>query len=260
MKIEMAAASDTGRVREHNEDSIFIVPEAGLAVLADGMGGHQAGEVASHIATDIITGHLTDFIDDQTDADGRTSDNPPSYVDNLIEAIQAANTSIIETAAQRPECSGMGATIVAACFHDGRLSAAHLGDSRMYRLRGGRLEQLTEDHSLVQEFVSQGMLKPEEARLSMHKNLITRALGIGETVDPVITEGPLEENDIYLLCSDGLTDVVLDERIEATLNEPGIKLDEAVAHLIDMANTEGGPDNISVVLVRILSLENDTSQ
>jgi protein phosphatase len=239
VKIEMGGCTDTGRLREHNEDNLLISAELGLAAVADGMGGHQAGEVASQIAVEVLSVSL---VEDSQAATGEVGDQ-------LAQVIYDANQRILEVAAERPECFGMGATIVAAQFHGDEFNVAHLGDSRLYRLREGCIEQLTEDHSLVQEFVRQGVLSEEEARASLNKNLITRALGISNHVQPDVSGGKMHAGDIYLLCSDGLTDVVTDARIAETLS-----LDESVdaiaARLVEMANAAGGPDNITVVVVR----------
>jgi serine/threonine protein phosphatase PrpC len=245
MRVHMIAATDTGRLRERNEDAVATLPELGVAVLADGMGGHQAGDVASHIATDTMCGVLSDGLAHRemtTASDGG---------ELLFEAVEQANAQILAAAAERPDYQGMGATLVAACFDERRFIAIHLGDSRLYRLRDKNLEQLTHDHSLVQELVRQGMMTHEEARASLHKNLITRALGIGEAIDPELTEGELAEGDMYLICSDGLTDVVSDADIEAVLIEGADDLSATTERLIAMANEAGGPDNISVVVVRV---------
>jgi serine/threonine protein phosphatase PrpC len=248
MKLEMAADTDPGLLREHNEDALTIDPEAGLAILSDGMGGHQAGEVASRIAIDRI-------IEEMNGGADAPNDDSETPAQRLVAAVKAANTEIVKTAAMRPEYYGMGATVVAMSFHDNRYSSVHLGDSRLYQLRNGKLTQLTEDHSLVQEFVRQGVLSPDEARASVNKNLITRALGIGEEADTEINEGGLEVGDIYLLCSDGLSDVVAEDEIAATLKQDDLELESAVRELIHMANAGGGPDNISVILVRVLELD-----
>jgi len=241
VKIEMGGRTDTGRLREHNEDNLLVCADLGLAAVADGMGGHQAGEVASQIAVEVLTESLV-----KNSQGTATSD----VGDQLAQVIAEANRRILDVAAERPECFGMGATIVAAQFHGDAFNVAHLGDSRLYRLRGQDIEQLTEDHSLVQEFVRQGLLSEEEARASLNKNLITRALGISNDVQPDVSGGSMHTGDVYLLCSDGLTDVITDARIAETLS-----LDESVdaisTRLVEMANAAGGPDNITVVVVRV---------
>ncbi len=238
MRLEMSGATHPGQVRPHNEDDFAIEPERGLAVLADGMGGHQAGEVAAEIAVRTVTERLPASTDDPA---GR-----------LVEAVLEANRRVLETAAARPECRGMGATLVALWCRDGRFYATHLGDSRLYRLRGGVLEQLTEDHSLVQEMVRSGMLTEAEAQASFNKNLITQALGIEPEVRPRVLEGELADGDLFLLCSDGLSDFVDDGRIAETLAAGG-GLEATAGRLVDLANEAGGADNITVVLVRAVA-------
>jgi len=169
----------------------------------------------------------------------------------LQQQIAAANKGIYEAAQARPECAGMGTTIVAAVFCGNRVSIGHIGDSRCYRLRGEKFEQLTHDHSLLQEQIDSGVLTPEQARYSLNKNLVTRALGIEAIVPTDIAEYRMEANDIYLLCSDGLTDMVDPEVIHTVVDEKRSDLAVAAADLIELANQNGGRDNISVILVRI---------
>lgn len=248
--LRMAGMTDPGRVRDNNEDAFVTVPELGLAVLADGMGGHLAGEVASGIAVDIIRRNLI----------GAFADAPKDYLDpvtgvsletvSLKEAVELANSAIYEAAHHRPECAGMGSTVVVAFFHANKVSIAHVGDSRLYRLRNGELAQITEDHSMIQELVRRGFMTPEEARHSANKNVVTRALGAESGVQVDVSEDTFKDGDVYLLCSDGLTDVLTDAQIAAILARFGDDLDTAVAHLIASANTGGGPDNISAILIR----------
>mgnify|MGYP005844168971 CR=1 FL=1 len=241
----MAGLTDPGRVRVKNEDSIATWPEGGLAVLADGMGGHQAGEIASRIAVDVITRHFMDVF-------ARTKRTGASVgTDTITESIALANRAILDTARTQPDYAGMGSTIVVAVFREGKISVGHVGDSRLYRFRGGRLKQLTQDHSVVQELVSRGMYTPEEARQSVGKNLVTRALGVDPEVAVDVSEHEAEDADLYLLCSDGLNDVVTDTEIERILEQPQQTLDATVGILVSLANQRGGPDNISVILVDV---------
>ena len=240
--LKMAGLTDPGMRRENNEDAYLTVPEIGLAVLADGMGGHLAGEVASGIAVDVIRRNLIAAF-----ADG---DAPSLEADSIRAAIELANQAINETSAARPECAGMGATVVAAVFHDDRVCVAHVGDSRLYRLRGGQLEQVTEDHSMIQELLRRGFITPEEARVSTNKNVVTRALGVDSAVQVDVAEQPVNEGDLYLLCSDGLSDVLTTEAMQDILVRHDDDLDAALAELIAQANAGGGPDNVSAILVR----------
>ncbi len=241
----MYGLTDTGRMREQNEDSIGLVPEAGLVVVADGMGGHQAGEVASKLAVDVITKYVADSFTDTAKAPTAALE-----IKSMGEAVQEANRAIYELSRQRPECAGMGSTVVAVVFYKDQMCVSHVGDSRLYRFRFGILEQITQDHSVIQELINRGLATEEEARESVSKNLVTRALGIDPAVSPDISEHAVMDEDIYLLCSDGLNDVLADGDIEMILTEHGRNLEAAVQTMIETANLRGGPDNISVVLVR----------
>lgn len=244
-ELTMAGLTDPGRMRAQNEDNIAVVPEAGLAVVADGMGGHQAGEVASKLAVEVITRHIIGTL-----AGARTNGDDEVEIKALGDAIQLANRSIYELARDRSDYAGMGSTVVVVIFHGDKLCVGHVGDSRLYRFRNSLLEQVTQDHSVVQELVSRGLVTAEEARQSANKNLVTRALGVDPGVIPDISQHALQDDDIYLLCSDGLNDVLADGDIEMALIEHRRQLDDAVQHMIDMANERGGPDNISVILIR----------
>jgi protein phosphatase len=243
----MTGRTDTGMVREHNEDCFVIVPESGLAILADGMGGHLAGEVASAMAIDQVTQYLLGARagTPATPANGESAESAL-----LIEAVKTANTAIHQSSMSRPEQAGMGTTIVVAMFHDGLLTVAHVGDSRLYRYRQGQLSQVTEDHSMVQELLRRGLISPEEARTSANRNLVTRALGVDPVVQVDVKEQPFEPGDLYLLCSDGLNDVLSDEEIAALLARHHDDLEAATRNMILEVNARGGPDNVSIVLIR----------
>jgi protein phosphatase len=245
----MHALTDVGVKRSHNEDCVGINPSLGFAILADGMGGHNAGEIASSIAVDLIAQVLRERLPRL--AEGRMDDETGFSGESVLvrQAVGMANNAILEASQYRPECAGMGTTVVAAVFYGDRLTAAHVGDSRMYRLRGEKLTHVTEDHSLIQEQVRRGLLTADDARNSSIKNLVTRALGIEPDVEPDIVEDIVRPEDIYLMCSDGLTDVVPDEAIRLTLIQYARHLGKAADQLVQLANDAGGPDNISVVLV-----------
>ena len=250
--LEIASATHTGMVRSHNEDAISSDGEVGLAVLADGMGGYNAGEVASGIAVALITSEMRQAI-------AKTSLHSLDQADGDLQAIRLlkgivakANTSIYQSASSQPQYAGMGTTLVVALFRDNRLSVAHIGDSRLYRLRDEKLEQITRDHSLLQEQIDSGMITREAARRSQNKNLVTRALGIEPEVEAEIHTYDVRPGDLYLLCSDGLNDMVEDEDIELTLNAMGSNLPLAANQLVQMANDNGGRDNVSVILIKIL--------
>lgn len=251
--IEMVGMTDTGRMRPENEDAIGTYPQIGLAVLADGMGGHQAGEVASRMAIDMVTRHFAETFLKETERK-RKGDlsvlDVAMEVNAVYDAVQLANNAIHEMARARPECAGMGSTLVIAIFYEDKICVGHVGDSRLYRFRAGELSQITEDHSVIQELVSRGLLTMEEAKVTVGKNLVTRALGVEATVEPDVAEHPAAEADVYLMCSDGLNDMLSDDDIQNILREHSDDLSRAVDHLVAQANERGGADNISVILTR----------
>lgn len=251
-KLKCIGETDTGRVREHNEDTIALDADIGLLVLADGMGGYNAGEVASGIAVKTIMNLVRESVEreDLAATDPATGLSRRSIV--LRDAIQRANKIIFQTAKTQPQCEGMGTTVVGALFHDNRVTLAHVGDSRIYRLRADRLEQVTLDHSLLQELVDRGFYTPEEAQRAANKNYVTRALGVEPTVDVEITEHDVHKGDHYLLCSDGLSDMVEDADIHLTINTFGDNLGTVAKQLIQLANDNGGRDNVSVVLAEVV--------
>ena len=249
--IEFASVSDKGRKRPHNEDSSVTDTDVRLALVADGMGGYKAGEVASAIAAKAVLDGMRDnghkHRPRRTGPDGQSS-SPEAQL--IRDCIQAANRHIFDTAHSIPQCHGMGTTIVAALFSDGRVTLAHVGDSRIYRFRDDELKQVTSDHSLVQELIDRGFFTPEEAQANTPKNLVTRALGIDEHVEVDVQEMETLPGDVYLLCSDGLNDMVNDEEIRLTLSKYSANLSHAAHELVRLANEGGGKDNISVVLAR----------
>jgi len=249
--LEMTKATDTGMVRSHNEDSIATDVEIGLAVLADGMGGYNAGEVASGIATALISSEIREALVRQAPHEMDRATGSPFAMTLLTDIIAKANTSIFQSANSQPQYAGMGTTLVVALFCNNQTTIAHIGDSRCYRQRGGKLEQVTRDHSLLQEQIDSGLLTKEAAKRSQNKNLVTRALGIEPAVEAEIHTYPAQEGDIYLICSDGLNDMVEDEDIELTLGALGANLQLAAQQLVQMANDNGGRDNISVVLIKV---------
>ena len=238
-------------VRAHNEDALFTDP-LGLAVLADGMGGYNAGEVASGIAVKVLADGMLPTLKRGTPLGKVDIASGHTHAAQMLQQyISLANKSIFDAASARPECAGMGTTLVVNVFYESRVCVAHVGDSRCYRLRGDRLEQLTKDHSLLQEQIDSGLITAEQARYSLNKNLVTRALGIEALVPAEISEYRLETGDIYLLCSDGLTDMVEPDSIRTMLVAGRGNLTQAAQQLVDAANQNGGRDNVSVVLVRV---------
>ena len=250
-KIEFAELTDTGRVRDHNEDAIGSNPDIGLMVLADGMGGYNAGEVASGIAVQIVTELATEAAarEELTNIDPHSGLMRQSII--LRDAVYRSNKIIFQTAQSQTHCEGMGTTIVACMFYDDKVSIAHVGDSRCYRLRGGQLDQMTLDHSLLQELVDRGFYSQEEAQRSTNRNYVTRALGVEPTVEVEVHEYDVLPDDVYLLCSDGLPDMVEDDDIHLTISTFNASLDVVGQQLIDLANDHGGRDNVSVMLAQV---------
>jgi PPM family protein phosphatase len=251
-KLRCVGLTDTGRVREHNEDTIAFDADIGLLVLADGMGGYNAGEVASGIAVKTILNLVRESVDrqDLKTLDRESGMSRPSII--LRDAIHRANKIIYQTARTQPNCEGMGTTVVSMLFFDNRASIAHVGDSRLYRLRSDKFEQVTMDHSLLQELVDRGFYSAEEAQRAANKNYVTRALGVEPNVDVEVQEVPVQKGDFYTLCSDGLSDMVEDDDMHLTLSTFGANLDTVAKQLIQLANDNGGRDNISVVMANVL--------
>ena len=248
--LEIVSQTDPGMVRSHNEDSVTYDADLGLVVLADGMGGYNAGEVASGIAVSVLSTEVRHGLQDARPEDlGGTGEELGVVL--LRDNVKKANLSIFRAAQSQPQYAGMGTTIVTALFYDDRVAVVHVGDSRMYRLRGEEFESVTRDHSLLQEQIDSGMISKEDARLSKNKNLVTRAVGIDADVDPELHVHEVQVGDIYLLCSDGLNDMVEDEDIGTTLQMLQNNLPLAATQLIQLANDNGGRDNVSVILVKV---------
>ncbi len=245
MHYVFSSRTDRGRVRANNEDAVHVDPTRGLALLADGMGGYNAGEVASSMAVSVVGTQLAQAL--------AAPAAPVAVRDALQAGIDAANRAILEAAAATRAYRGMGTTLVVALFLGPRLYLGHIGDSRGYRWRAGRLQQLTRDHSLLQEQLDAGLITPQQAATSHQRNLITRALGVEPGVQLEVSEVPVQAGDCFLLCSDGLTDMLDDAalaRLLAQARPPGPPgLDRLAAALVDEANACGGRDNISVLLV-----------
>ncbi len=242
-KLDIYGLTDEGLVRDHNEDYISWNIDSGLIILADGMGGHNAGEVASELAVSSVKDALEEVLSPEI-KDACNMD----FQEVVHEAIVFANDEINSHAKTHPECSGMGTTIVMTLFHDDAVILGSVGDSRIYRFRKGELKQVTTDHSLVQEMIDNGYMSEEEAVNSTNRNLITRALGIAEDVKVDVIKSPIEKDDIYLLCSDGLSDMIDDALIFSTLVKSRQNLKRAGEELVKLAKEHGGHDNVSVIL------------
>ena len=243
MSFEFFAVTDRGRTRSNNEDSVVVDEQAGLAVLADGMGGYNAGEVASGMVTAFICSELGRWL---TEAGDQTTDLDVRRAMDLC--VDNANRAIFNAANANPQYHGMGTTLVVGAFRAQRLLLGHIGDSRCYRWRAGRMTQLTRDHSLLQEQIDAGLITPEQAAFSGHKNLVTRAVGVEDIVLLETHLHAVEPEDIYLMCSDGLSDMLTDAEIAAVL-ETQTSISDAGHALVTAANDAGGRDNIAVILI-----------
>jgi PPM family protein phosphatase len=245
--IEMAALTDVGSVRQYNEDSIAIDAKNAAMVVADGMGGHRAGEVASRIATEVIFNELKSYIAEFGNA---ASQHSPRLA--IEQSIKRANRSVYEAAQANTAYQGMGTTVAVAVFYDNAVALGHIGDSRIYRLRGRALKLLTRDDSLLRDQVDLGIIAAADANESHNRSLVTRALGIEQDISPHIHEVQALPDDIFLLCSDGLNDLVDDSDIELIVQSLKSNLPLAAHHLVQTAKDNGGYDNISVIIVRVL--------
>jgi protein phosphatase len=244
MEIEFFSATDTGRSRSNNEDSVRVDASCSLVVLADGMGGYNAGEVASQMATSLIQGEMSRWL---SQAASGASDSDVRRAMTLC--VDKANLAIFNAARHNPQQSGMGTTLVMGVFRGDGVLMGHVGDSRAYRVRGGAITQITRDHSLLQEQIDAGLISPEQAAFSANKNLVTRAVGVESNVQLELNRHDVQAGDIFVLCSDGLSDMVDDARIAELLCSCET-LEAGGAALIDAANQAGGKDNISVILAR----------
>ena len=250
--LEIVVRTDPGMIRGHNEDAVFANPNQGFVILADGMGGYNGGEVASGIATMFLSAELEAAFAEKAPFDVDKASGEVFAHRCLREKVALTNTAIYQAAESQPEYSGMGTTLVAALFYDNQVTIAHIGDSRAYRLRGNDFRVITRDHSLLQEQIDGGMISLEEARFSRNKNLVTRALGVDPVVETEVHDFVVHPGDIYLFCSDGLNDMVEDQDIRQALKSLSGNLDAAASQLIQMANDNGGRDNVSVILVKVL--------
>ena len=265
-----ASRSDVGRVRDHNEDNFGMSQERGLYIVADGMGGHAAGEVASKMAVEALLEVFKEVRAhqateggmggrDEVEEDTWTFEIPKAWVldaNPLVGAIKVANHRIFEKGAQSEDTQGMGTTIVALSFKEDAIDIAHVGDSRVYRLRKGKLEQMTRDHSWYAELQANAEHLDAEALAyaARYKNVITRALGMRDNVDVDLRQERVEEGDLYLLCSDGLHDMIEDEEIGQIIRGNLTDLPAACDELIGAANAAGGSDNVTVMLVHCLTV------
>ena len=252
MRIEYAGLTHVGMKRNHNEDSFLLVPEANLFIVADGMGGHSSGEIASKIAVEEIAEFFRMTERDEEATWPFKMDRAKSYHENrMCVAVKLSNSRIVEAAVAEPKYKGMGTTVVAIAFRGSSAYIGHVGDSRVYRLREGNLTQVTEDHSLLNDYIKAKKLTPEEIEAFPHKNVIVRALGMKETVDVDVLKDDPREEDVYIMCSDGLSGMVPDEQIKEIVSTSLDDLNVAAERLIEAANAAGGTDNVTVVVNRL---------
>jgi protein phosphatase len=244
LTIEYHSALDAGRARSNNEDSVAVDDASALAVLADGMGGYNAGEVASQMVTSFIATELGRWL---REAHAQATDQEVRRAMDIC--VDNANRAVFNAANSNPQYAGMGTTLVMAVIRENRLLVGHVGDSRAYRLRGGRLQQLTRDHSLLQEQIDAGLITQEQAAFSANKNLVTRAVGVEDTVLLETHQHDVLPGDMYLLCSDGLSDMLDDATIGQIITGAETLAGGCTA-LVEAANDAGGKDNISVILMR----------
>lgn len=251
MRVESVGISDQGRVRTRNEDSFLNDDEVRLYIVADGMGGHLGGDVASRMAVELIrdyimNSHLAKMFDG-ADYDSKLNADVEKI---LVTALRTANNKIYEESAKRPEYRGMGTTTTTALVRNKQLTVAHVGDSRAYLVRNGMIKQVTEDHSWVNEQVKAGFITSEEARNHRFKNVITRSLGHEKDIQVDIVQLDLKDGDKFLLCSDGLSNLVTDAEIRQAVET--LDMDKALEELVRLANERGGYDNITAVLMKFI--------
>ena len=245
--LDAVGFSDAGTVRQFNEDRVVVDAALGLLLLADGMGGHRAGDVAAHMGIDIVHRALRARF-------AKASTSPPSLLAAVHQSINQANEAIHQAARTPGAREGMGTTLAVVAFDDASAVIGHVGDSRIYRLRDDELTLLTRDDSLVREAVEQGLISASDAADSHNRSLVTQALGVAPTIDAHVHAIDVREEDVILVCSDGLSDLVAHDDIELIVNTLKINLPLAARTLIDTAKDNGGYDNVSVILARVVPL------
>lgn len=253
MRAIAAGVTDVGLQREHNEDSFIVLQEFDLFVVADGMGGHRAGHVASKLATETIGEFFKSTANDDVTWPFHFDTNLSEEENRLLTGIRVANRQIFERSTRSHEFRGMGTTVVGAMFSPSkrRMYIGHVGDSRCYRVRGGKIALLTRDHSLINDYLLAMPDLTEEQRSELPKNVITRALGMQDQVVVDLQHDDPVDGDVYVLCSDGLSGMITDEEIQAIVNASPNNIGEACRMLIQKANEQGGEDNITAVIVKI---------
>lgn len=250
MDVKAHGLTHVGRQRQHNEDAFLVEDEAGLFLVADGMGGHAAGEIASRIAVDSISEFILHTKEDDGTWPHAYDENFKRSTNRLMAAVRLANSRVLEAMRKDVRLRGMGTTVVACLAEEDTISFAHVGDSRAYLIRAGEISRITNDHSWVFEQVQAGMLTEQEAEKHPLRNVITRALGGALQVTPDASEIEIREGDVYLLCSDGLTGMVPETEILRLVTSTKGDIEKACQQLIDAANEHGGLDNVTAILVK----------
>ena len=246
--------TDVGQRRDHNEDALYLDDSLGIYIVADGMGGHAAGEVASATAIQAMSPFLHKSINDKDITWPFGFDTTMSRGANLLlSSIKLANAAVCNVAAERPECQGMGTTMVAALIEESNLIIGHVGDSRLYRFRGDTLELLTTDHTWVNEQLEKKVITEEEAKNHRWKNVITRALGNKTVVEVDLAKIEIEDQDLFMICSDGITTMLSDEEVRQEILHGGGNLDDLTERIVSLSNEKGGYDNITVIFVSFAS-------
>ncbi|MFT5430167.1 MAG: serine/threonine protein phosphatase PrpC [Myxococcota bacterium] len=254
-KFEYAGLTDVGMKRTHNEDNLELVPEHNLFIVADGMGGHASGEVASQIAIETVSGFFRDSHADEDITWPFKEDKNRTYVGNMfVNSVRYANLRVFQKSVEDVQYKGMGTTFVGVAFHENKHYVAHVGDSRCYRVRNKQLSQITEDHSLLNDYKKMAKLTPEEERNFPHKNIIVRALGMKESVEVDLGTGEIEPGDLYVLCSDGLNGELEDPEILELALTHWDDLDAMSKAYVAEANAHGGKDNVTVICVKVLDV------
>ena len=255
MRIVFAGKSDVGRRRQKNEDSFLLSPELELIVVADGMGGHLGGEMASRICVETVEQVIQGLDQDpESTVEEGVEVKPGDFQSYLRYALSMASSKIFHKSHEEPALKGMGTTAVAALFRKNMVYVANVGDSRVYRIRAGQIEQITEDHSLVSEQVKAGILTPEDAKTHRFKNIITRSVGFQEVVQADVDIRSVQVGDRYLLCSDGLSNMLSDTDLCQTV-VANQDIEAACQQLVDLANERGGDDNITVLIAEVQVLD-----
>jgi protein phosphatase len=251
--LDCYAITDKGLSRRLNEDSFLCLPDPGLFVVADGMGGASCGDVASKLTAEVFDSSITPYmIDDEATVPFEHTNEEDFFAQAMKHAVEQTNEAVLRAVEENPTCNGMGSTLCAAAFHDGFIHIAHVGDSRLYKFENDALDQVTEDHTRVQEMVNKKLISADEARVHPKRHVITRCIGRKRQNQPDLSKLEIQPDALYLICSDGLYDMIGDDVIAQLIRE-NLSLEYIADQLVTAANKAGGKDNITVVLFRQMS-------